>query len=200
MKQQIDPIAQAMQILQFVTQRRGQQVDINQGQQRLDLYQEGMQMDRQRGRQQNRQFQQGMNWDRERALMQDRQFMSGLASERERALMQQKQVEDAQTRDMLKLAYDNTASQQKLGAEELHRKQMLEKIQQQTQAGNMQDLRAMLGDLQNEAMLSQNDPVRLQQIQYEAEQIRQRLREFYQLQPMPQAPVDPKTAQLNAQF
>jgi len=36
MKQQIDPIAQAMQILQFVTQRRGQQADINQGQQRLD--------------------------------------------------------------------------------------------------------------------------------------------------------------------
>lgn len=182
MKQQIDPIAQAMQILQFVTQRRKQQTDIDQGQQRIDLARQGMQMDRQRGRQQAQQFQQGMDWDRERALM------------------QQKQFEDAQTRDMLKLAYDNTANQQKLGAEELHRKQMLEKIQQQTQAGNMQDLRAMLGDLQNEAMLNQNDPVKLQQIQHEAEQIRQRLREFYQLQPVPQAPVDPKTAQLNAQF
>ncbi len=179
MKQQIDPIAQAMQILQFVTQRRGQQADIDQGQQRLDLAQQGMQMDRQRGRQQEQQFQQGMDWDRERALM------------------QQKQFEDSQTRDMLKLAFDNTANQQKLSAEELHRKQMLEKIQQQTQAGNMQDLRAMLGDLQNEAMLSQNDPVRLQQIQYEAKQIHQRLREFYQLQPVPQAPVDPKLSQIN---
>lgn len=164
MKQQIDPIAQAMQILQFVTQLSGQQADIDQGQQRIDL------------------TRQGMDWDRERALM------------------QQKQFEDAQTRDMLKLAYDNTANQQKLGAEELHRKQMLEKIQQQTQAVNIQDLRAMLGDLQNEAMLNQNEPVKLQQIQHEAEQIRQRLREFYQLQPAPQAPVDPKTAQLNALF
>ena len=161
MKQQIDPIAQAMQILQFVTQRRGQQADIDQGQQRIDL------------------TRQGMDWDRERALM------------------QQKQFEDSQTRDMLKLAFDNTANQQKLGAEELHRKQMLEKIQQQTEAGNMQNLRAMLGDLQNEAMLSQNDTVRLQQIQHEAEQIRQRLREFYQLQPIPQAPVDPKLSQIN---
>lgn len=164
MKQQIDPIAQAMQILQFVTQRRGQQADIDQGQQRIDLTRQGMRFDRQRGRQQNRQFQQSMDWDRERALMQQKQF------------------------------------EEKLGAEELHHKQMLEKLQQQTQAGNMHDLRAMLGDLQNEAMLSQNDPVRLQQIQHEAEQIRQRLREFYQLQPMPQAPVDPKTAKLNAQF
>lgn len=139
MKQQIDPIALAMQILQFVTQRHKQQADIDQNQQRIDL------------------TQQRMDWGR-------------------------------------------VADERKFGAEELHRKQMLEKIQQQTQAGNMQDLRAMLGDLQNEAMLSQNDLVRLQQIQYEAEQIRQRLREFYQLQPMPQAPVDPKTAQLNAQF
>lgn len=179
MKQQIDPIAQAMQILQFVTQRRGQQADIDQGQQRLDLAQQGMQMDRQRGRQQNRQFQQGMDWDRERALM------------------QQKQFEDAQSLARLEAAQRGVADERKFGAEELHRKQMLEKIQQQTQAGNMQDLRAMLGDLQNEAMLSQNDPVRLQQIQYEAEQIRQRLREFYQLQPMPQAPVDPKISQIN---
>jgi hypothetical protein len=114
--------------------------------------------------------------------------------------MQQKQFEDSQSRAMLEAAQRGVADERKFGAEELHRKQMLEKIQQQTQAGNMQDLRAMLGDLQNEAMLNQNDPVKLQQIQHEAEQIRQRLREFYQLQPVPQAPVDPKTAQLNAQF
>ena len=161
MKQQIDPIAQAMQILQFVTQLRGQQADIDQGQQRIDL------------------TRQGMDWDRERALM------------------QQKQFEDSQSRAMLEAAQRGVADERRFGAEELHRKQMLEKIQQQTQAGNMQDLRAMLGDLQNEAMLSQNDPVRLQQIQHEAEQIRQRLREFYQLQPIPQAPVDPKLSQIN---
>lgn len=161
MKQQIDPIAQAMQILQFVTQRRGQQADIDQGQQRLDL------------------ARQGMDWDRERALM------------------QQKQFEDAQSLAKSEAVQRGVADERKFRAEELHRKQMLEKIQQQTQAGNMQDLRAMLGDLQNEAMLSQNDPVKLQQIQHEAEQIRQRLREFYQLQPAPQAPVDPKLSQIN---
>lgn len=161
MKQQIDPIAQAMQILQFVTQRRGQQADIDQGQQRLDL------------------ARQGMDWDRERALM------------------QQKQFEDAQSLAKSEAVQRGVADERKFRAEELHRKQMLEKIQQQTQAGNMQDLRAMLGDLQNEAMLNQNDSVKLQQIQHEAEQIRQRLREFYQLQPAPQAPVDPKLSQIN---
>lgn len=37
MRPQPDPIAQAMQILQLVTQRRGQQADIRQGDRRLDL-------------------------------------------------------------------------------------------------------------------------------------------------------------------
>lgn len=37
MRTQPDPIAQAMQILQLVTQRRGQQADIQQGDRRLDL-------------------------------------------------------------------------------------------------------------------------------------------------------------------
>ena len=179
MKQQIDPIAQAMQILQFVTQRRGQQADIDQGQQRIDLAQQGMQLDRQRGRQQNRQFQQGMDWDRERALM------------------QQKQFEDAQTRDMLKLAYDNTANQQKLGAEEFHRKQMLEKIQQQTEAQKLEGLMQLLPDLQNQALMSQGNPVQSQQIQQEIQQIMQRIKDFYGLQPVPQAPVDPKLSQIN---
>lgn len=164
MKQQIDPIAQAMQILQFVTQLSGQQADIDQGQQRIDL------------------TRQGMDWDRERALM------------------QQKQFEDAQTRDMLKLAYDNTANQQKLGAEELHRKQMLEKIQQQTEAQKLGGLMQLLPDLQNQALMSQGNPVQSQQIQQEIQQIMQRIKDFYGLQPVPQAPVDPKTAQLNAQF
>jgi len=200
MKQQIDPIAQAMQILQFVTQRRGQQADINQGQQRLDLAQQGMQMDRQRGRQQNRQFQQGMDWDRERAMLQDRQFMSGLASERERALMQQKQFEDAQSRAILEAAQRGVVDERKFGAEELHRKQMLEKVQQQTEAQKLQGLMELLPDLQNQALMSQGNPAQSQQIQQEIQQIMQRIKDFYGLQPAPQAPVDPKTAQLNAQF
>jgi len=179
MKQQIDPIAQAMQILQFVTQRRGQQADIDQGQQRIDLTRQGMDWDRQRGRQQAQQFQQGMDWDRERALM------------------QQKQLEDAQTRDMLKLAYDNTANQQKLGAEELHRKQMLEKIQQQTEAQKLEGLMQLLPGMQDQALMYKDRPELLQPIQQEIQQIMQRIKDFYGLQPIPQAPVDPKLSQIN---
>ena len=182
MKQQIDPIAQAMQILQFVTQLSGQQADIDQGQQRIDLTRQGMQMDRQRGRQQAQQFQQGMDWDRERALM------------------QQKQFEDAQSRAMLEAAQRGVAEERKFGAEELHRKQMLEKIQQQTEAQKLEGLMQLLPDLQNQALMSQGNPVQSQQIQQEIQQIMQRIKDFYGLQPVPQAPVDPKTAQLNAQF
>jgi hypothetical protein len=182
MKQQIDPIAQAMQILQFVTQRRGQQADIDQGQQRLDLTRQGMQMDRQRGRQQNRQFQQGMDWDRERALM------------------QQKQFEDSQSRAMLEAAQRGVADERKFGAEELHRKQMLEKIQQQTEAQKLEGLMQLLPGMQDQALMYKDRPELLQPIQQEIQQIMQRIKDFYGLQPVPQAPVDPKTAQLNAQF
>ena len=182
MRQQIDPIAQAMQILQFVTQRRGQQADIDQGQQRLDLARQGMQMDRQRGKQQDRQFQQGMAWDRERALM------------------QQKQFEDAQARDMLKLAFDNTANQQKLSAEELYRKQMLEQARQQTEAQKSQGLMDLLPGMQDQALMYKDQPELLSPIQQEIQQIMQRIKAFYGLQPVPQAPVDPKTARLNSQF
>lgn len=172
MKQQIDPIALAMQILQFVTQRHKQQADIDQGQQRIDLTWQGMQMNRQRGRQQDR----------------------------ERALMQQKQFEDAQSRAMLEAAQRGVAEERKFGAEELHRKQMLEKIQQQTEAQKLEGLMQLLPDLQNQALMSQGNPVQSQQIQQEIQQIMQRIKDFYGLQPAPQAPVDPKTAQLNAQF
>lgn len=40
----MDPMAQAMQILQFITQRRGQQADIEQGNRRLDLQEAQQQM------------------------------------------------------------------------------------------------------------------------------------------------------------
>lgn len=57
-QQQNDPIAQAMQILQLVTQRRGQQANIEQGGRRLDLLEQQLQ-------QGNEQFNQGLQWDRE---------------------------------------------------------------------------------------------------------------------------------------
>lgn len=164
MKQQIDPIAQAMQILQFVTQLSGQQADIDQGQQRIDL------------------TRQGMDWDRERALM------------------QQKQFEDAQSRAMLEAAQRGVAEESKFGAEELHRKQMLEKIQQQTEAQKLEGLMQLLPGMQDQALMYKDRPELLQPIQQEIQQIMQRIKDFYGLQPAPQAPVDPKTAQLNALF
>ncbi len=157
MKQQIDPIAQAMQILQFVTQRRGQQADIDQGQQRLDL------------------ARQGMDWDRERALM------------------QQKQFEDSQS-----LA--KSEAERKFRAEKLHRKQLLEKIQQQTEAKKLEGLIQLLPGMQDQALMYKDRPELLQPIQQEIQQIMQRIKDFNGLQPVPQAPVDPKTAQLNALF
>ena len=44
--QKQDPIAQAMQLLQFITQRRGQQADQNLGQQRLDLMSQQLGLER----------------------------------------------------------------------------------------------------------------------------------------------------------
>ena len=71
-KQQIDPIAQAMQILQLVTQRQGQQAGIEQANRGLDL-QEANQ------RQQAQQFQMGLTQDQQRALAQQQQFEKELA-------------------------------------------------------------------------------------------------------------------------
>ena len=48
MKQKIDPIAQAMQILQMVTERRSQQARTEQGQRELDLREQGMSLENQR--------------------------------------------------------------------------------------------------------------------------------------------------------
>lgn len=48
MKQKIDPIAQAMQILQMVTERRNQQARTEQGQRELDLREQAMSLENQR--------------------------------------------------------------------------------------------------------------------------------------------------------
>lgn len=181
MRQQIDPIAQAMQILQFVTQRRGQQAEIDQGQQRLDLAQQGMRLDRQRGRQQNRQFQQGMDWDRERALM------------------QQKQFEEAQNRAMVEAAMKNAADQQKFSADEAYRQQMLEQAKKQLEMTKIESLLGQLPGLQDQMQLEQN-PTNLAMLQQRIQQIMQMSDQFHGLKPYQPAPMDPNTARLNAQF
>jgi hypothetical protein len=181
MNQQIDPIAQAMQILQFVTQRRGQQADIDQGQQRLDLAQQGLQLDRQRGRQQNRQFQQGMDWNRKQAGMQQQQF------------------EQAQQRALVEAAMRNVADQQKFSADEAYRQQMLEQARKQLEMTKIENLLGQLPGLQNQMLMEQN-PANLAPLQQRLQQIMQMSDQFHGLKPFQAAPVDPKTARLNAQF
>ena len=66
-QQQNDPIAQAMQILQLVTQRRGQQADIEQGGRRLDLQEQQLQ-------QGNEQFNQGLQWDQKQFDQRNQQW------------------------------------------------------------------------------------------------------------------------------
>lgn len=68
-QQQNDPIAQAMQILQFVTQRRGQQADIQQGSRRLDLQEQQLQ-------QGNQQFNQGLQWEQTKVNQQNEQWQA----------------------------------------------------------------------------------------------------------------------------
>ena len=66
-QQQNDPIAQAMQILQLVTQRRGQQADIEQGGRRLDLQEQQLQ-------QGNEQFNQRLQWDQKQFDQRNQQW------------------------------------------------------------------------------------------------------------------------------
>jgi len=112
-QQQIDPISQAMQILQFVTQRRGQQAEIDQGQQRLDLGRAGLRMDQQRNQMQQEQFQQGMDWDRERAMM-----------------LQEQQAEQMR-QALVERAMQSAMAERTLGAQEQWRKQQMDMAKSQ---------------------------------------------------------------------
>ncbi len=178
MNQQNDPIAQAMQILQFITQRRGQQADIAQGQQRLDLAQQGMQFDQQRAAQQNQQFRQGMDWDRERALM------------------QQKQFEEAQSRALVEAAMRNVTDQRKIGADESYRQQMLEQAKQQLNLTKVESLLGQLPVLQNQMLMDQQNPANLQQLQQRMQQILQMTDQLSGLKPVQPAPVDPVNSKI----
>ncbi len=184
MKQQIDPISQAMQILQLVTQRQGQRADIDQGQQRLDIARQGMRMDRRQGRQQRE--------------MQQQQFDTGLAWDREQALMRQKQFETEQSRAMLEAAQRMVMDERKLGAEEAWRKAQMAEAQQrqkQFQAGAISEL---LPTIQNQAMMLQQDNPT--EAAYQQEVSKQALSMLYSLLglQMPERPqVDPKVQAIN---
>jgi len=220
MKQEIDPISQAMQILQLVTQRQGQRADIDQGQQRLDIARQGMRMDRRQGRQQRemqqQQFNTGLSWDREQAAQKQAQLEAALAWEREQALqqqqqfglkmswdqkqaeLQQKQFEIAQNRAMLEAAQRMAMDERKLGAEEAWRKvqgQDVQQRQKQFQAGAISEI---IPTIQNQVMMLQQDNPT--EAAYQQEVLKQALSRLYSLieLPMPERPqVDPKVQAIN---
>ncbi len=66
-QQQNDPIAQAMQILQFIIQRRGQQAGIEQDARRLDLQEQQFQQNRD-------QFSQGLEWEQQQFKQKQEQW------------------------------------------------------------------------------------------------------------------------------
>jgi hypothetical protein len=84
-QQQNDPIAQAMQILQFITQRRGQQAGIEQEARRLDLQEQQFQQNRD-------QFSRGLEWQKQDAQTKNDQFTRDLAL---RELAQKQAMEEA---------------------------------------------------------------------------------------------------------
>jgi hypothetical protein len=191
MKQKIDPIAQAMQLLQFITQRRGQQADIAQGQERINLA-------RKNARQQNEQFRQGLEWDKESARQKAQQFQEGMKWDRERAAMQQKQLEEEANRATVEAARRNIESERKFYSDEDYRKQMVERAQKQTEAANLGNLVEMLPSLQEQITLNQNKPGVVAQLQDRVRQIMSMVDKFNGFQPMQPMPIDPKTEGLNS--
>ena len=107
----MDPIAQAMQILQFITQRRGQQADIEQGNRRLDLQEIQQQMaEEQFGRQmdfnQQKQQQDALQFARDMALRElaqrqgTQQFGKKMRFDEQQAQMAQQRFDEEQRQRM----------------------------------------------------------------------------------------------------
>lgn len=122
----MDPMAQAMQILQFITQRRGQQADIEQGNRRLDLQeaqqqmageQFGQTMDFNRqGRQQD-----ALQFAREIALRElaqrqgAEQFGKKMRFDQEQAQMLQQRFEEEQRQREVDRAFRQTQAEREFG-------------------------------------------------------------------------------------
>lgn len=122
----MDPMAQAMQILQFITQRRGQQAEIEQGNRRLDLQaaqqqmageQFGQQMEfNQQGRQQD-----ALQFAREMALRElaqrqgAQQFGKRMTFDEQQAQMAQQRFEEEQRQRILDRARGMSEFERQLG-------------------------------------------------------------------------------------
>lgn len=127
-QQQNDPIAQAMQILQLVTQRRGQQADIQQSGRRLDLQEQQL-------KQNDQQFNQGLRWDQE-------QFNQGLQWDQEQFDKRSQQWEAEQAQRQVQQALENAARERQLGTTINYQDAIAEKLRQEI-SGKIQDPQMM---------------------------------------------------------
>lgn len=135
----MDPMAQAMQILQFITQRRGQQADIEQGNRRLDLQEAQQQMAEeqfgqtmdfnQQGRQQDAlQFARAMAL-RELAQKQGaEQFGQKMTFDEEQAQMTQQRFEEEQRQRILDRARGMSEFERQLGVTAPYQQAITNKI------------------------------------------------------------------------
>lgn len=117
-----DPIAQAMQLLQFITQRRGQQADQNLGQQRLDLMSQQLGLERS-----GQEAQLGLQRER---MGQEQQF------NQQQFEAQQQARQATEQRAMLEAALAATQNERDFGFKEsqarlaaIHQQKMLEEAQ-----------------------------------------------------------------------
>lgn len=162
-QQQNDPIAQAMQILQLVTQRRGQQADIEQGGRRLDLQEQQLQ-------QGNEQFNQGLQWDQEqfgqksqqldrdmmlRELVQKQsaeQFNQGLQWDRTKLEQQNEQWQAEQAQKQVQQAMENIARERQAGSTMNYQDAIAAKMRAEM-SGQIQDPQMIQAQLDQDRMI-----------------------------------------------
>lgn len=122
----MDPMAQAMQILQFITQRRGQQADIEQGNRRLDLQEAQQQMAGEQFGQtmdfnQQKQQQDALQFAREIALRElaqrqgAQQFGKRMTFDEQQAQMTQQRFEEEQRQREVDRAFRQTQAEREFG-------------------------------------------------------------------------------------
>ena len=162
-QQQNDPIAQAMQILQLVTQRRGQQADIEQGGRRLDLQEQQLQ-------QGNEQFNQGLQWDQEqfgqksqqldrdmmlRELVQKQsaeQFNQGLQWDQTKIGQQNEQWKAEQEQKRIQQIVENTRYNMAQPTDQAYKQMLIDKARREM-SGQIQDPRMTLAQVEEDKMI-----------------------------------------------
>ena len=162
-QQQNDPIAQAMQILQLVTQRRGQQADIEQGGRRLDLQEQQLQ-------QGNEQFNQGLQWDQEqfgqksqqldrdmmlRELVQKQsaeQFNQGLQWDQTKIGQKNEQWKAEQEQERIQQIVENTRYNMAQPTDQAYKQMLVDKARREM-SGQIQDPRMTLAQLEEDKMI-----------------------------------------------